>query len=176
MKAVFLGCTCILSIWGFLPPNVPGEQNIQAAPCPTVVTLLVTQFIFNVPIAELPRLEVRQCGSEEELQIVAWKNKAKMPSLVIDTYDHTVVQAVARANIFVIETTGGPRDLVYVIVYRGGEPTLALKSVTKGTANVSIGETQLNLVISGIFSGDANPRTETYSFKLSEKDLFPKNR
>jgi hypothetical protein len=73
-----------------------------------------------------------------------------------------------------IETAGGAHDTVYAIVYRSGEPTLAVKTVTKGTANVSISQKQLGLVIWGIYAGDAKPLTETHNFELSLEDLLKK--
>ena len=138
--------------------------------------MLVTQLISDVQVKELPRVEVRQCGTEQVLQIVAWKEKSDVPSLVADTTDFTIVQSAARDNVFMIETSGGPRDIVWVVLYTNGIPPLELKRVIKGTAAVTINESLFTLVISGIYAGDAPPRTETHSYKLSLDDLFSPGR
>jgi hypothetical protein len=151
-----------------------GGPTSNPAPCPTVVTMLVPQFKLGTPITGLPRVELRQCGAEEILQIVAWKEKSDVPSLIVDTTDFTTVQVAARDNVFLIETTGGPRDIVFVIVYKSGNPALALKSVTKGTATVKITQTDFEILISGIYAGDLPPRTESHIFKLALKDLYEK--
>jgi len=92
------------------------------------------------------------------------------------TRDFTIVQSAARDNVFMIEISGGPRDIVWVVLYTNGIPTLELKRVTKGTAAVTINESLFTLVISGIYAGDAPPRTETHSYKLSLDDLFSPGR
>ena len=139
----------------------------QETPCPTLVGLLVTQFAFNTPVSDLPRVEIRQCGSFEALQIVAWEARSKVPALIVDTTDFTVVQSIARRNFYLIETTGGPRDRIYIIVFEKGKPRLALNRVTKGSAAVTINETYCEVVISGIYAGDAELRSETHKFELS---------
>lgn len=140
----------------------------QETPCPNLVGLLVTQFTFKATISELPRVEIRQCGTFEVLQIVAWEANSRLPSLILDTTDFTVVQSIARKNLYLIETTGGARNRIYIIVFEKGKPRLALKRVTKGTAKLTIGERHCEVVISGIYAGDAEPRTEKYKFDLSE--------
>jgi hypothetical protein len=95
--------------------------------------------------------------------------------LIVDTTDFTTVQVAARDNVFLIETTGGPRDIVFVIVYKSGNPTLALKSVTKGTATVKVTQTDFEILVSGIYAGDLPPRTESHIFKLALKDLYEKS-
>lgn len=144
---------------------VPQQKEL----CPTVAGLLVTQFVFNTPVSNLPRVEIRQCGSEEALQIVAWEAKATKPALIIDTTDFTVVQSIARKNLYVIETTGGARDRVYVINFEKGKPRLVLRRITKGTAAVTVNEKYCEIVISGIYAGDAEPRTERHKFDLSSR-------
>jgi hypothetical protein len=156
----------------FWSGHVSGGQSVSQGPCPVVGTMLVTQFISNMATDHLPRVEVRRCGSEEALQIVAWKENAELPSLIVNTTDFTIVQAVARENVFLIETTGGPRDIVWVIVYEKGDPKLALKRVTKGTAIVKTNDAQMDVVISGIWKGDGKSQSESHSFRLSLDDLF----
>src|SRR5438270_9521538 len=95
-------------------------QEPSQVVCGNVVGILVNQLSFGTPLSETARVELRQCGENvtEELQIVAWEANAVKPSLVIDTTDFTVVQTAGRQNIYVIETTGGPRDRIYVILYQ----------------------------------------------------------
>jgi hypothetical protein len=162
-------------LWGFVCSlQALSQQDIDNSPCPTISTILITQFKFGSSITELPRVELRQCGAEQSLQIVAWKEKEKAPSLIIDTTDFTVVQVAARSNAFLIETTGGSRDFVFVIIYKNGSPTLALKSVTKDTATVEIHKASIDISVSGIYAGDREPRAERFSYKLSLDDLFRK--
>lgn len=144
------------------------QSSSRQTPCPTVVSLLVSQLVFGIPVSNLPRVELRQCspGTSESIQIVAWEKDGKTPSLTIDTTDFTVVQAVVRKNVYLIETTGGPRDRVYVIAYEKGKPVLKLMRVTKGTAKVTITNDAISVVIPDIYAGDAEPRTEMHEFPL----------
>jgi hypothetical protein len=141
-------------------------QNMMAEPCSQIAGMLVTEFTYQTPLSELPRVEIRQCGanSSETLQIVAWERGRSKPTLVLDTSDFSIAQSLARDNVFVIETSGGSRDQVYVIAFRGGMPVLELKRVTKGSANICINATSVDVEIYGIFAGDAPPRTETHKF------------
>jgi len=132
-----------------------------------MVGLLVTELVYETPLRALPRVEIRQCETPSgTLQLLAWEPRATSPTLVIDTTDLTIVQSVARGNTYVIETTGGPRDRVYVIQYEDGRPKLRLMRVTKGTATITVGQDSIQLVISGIYAGDAKPLTETYRYAL----------
>lgn len=143
-------------------------QETPAVLCKNVVGVLVNQFKFQTPLAKTPRVELRQCGENvvEALQIAAWESNASSPSLVIDTTDFTVVQTAARQNIYVIETTGGPRDRIYVILYESGKPKLQLQRVTRGTAKITMTRDLLEMEIPDIYTGDAPPRTESYRYAL----------
>jgi hypothetical protein len=123
---------------------------------------MVPQFVMNVPTSELRRVELRKCGPgiSESLQIVAWEQKTDAPGLVIDTMDFTVVQAVMCGRVFVIETTGGSRDLVYVIVYTAEGPKLALERVTKARAEITSDGKSIRLNVPDTGTG----KTETFSF------------
>jgi hypothetical protein len=138
------------------------------SPCDRLVELLATQFVYGVSSTQLPRVEVRQCAPEGSatIQLVAWGQGQSTAPLVVSTGDFGVVQAVARANVFVVETGGATRDQVFVIVYSRGQPRLALQRVTKGTATVTVNRDSLELVIPGIYAGDAPARTETYHYDL----------
>jgi hypothetical protein len=151
-----------------------GEQTNNQLPCTTVDTMLVTQFIANTATDKLPRVEARRCGIEEKLYIVGWREDEAIPALVIDTTDFVIVQAVARGNVFLLETTGGSRDIIWVVVFKKGTPKLELKRVTKGTAKVTLDETHMHIIISGIWAGDEEPITERYDFSLSLGELFLK--
>jgi len=148
-----------------LPPILLG-QGKEVALCPTVVGIIVNQFTFQVALSETPRVEIRRCGENETLQIAAWQANAPEPSLLVDTTDFTVVQTAARQNVYVIETTGGPRDRIYVVLYQNGKPTLKLQRVTRGTAKITMTRDSLDLVIPDIYAGDAQARTETYHYDL----------
>ncbi len=123
---------------------------------------MVSQFVMNVPTSELQRVELRKCGPgiSENLQIVAWEQKAAAPGLVLDTKDFTVVQAVMSGKVFVIETTGGPRDRVYVIVYTTEGPKLALERVTKAQAKITSDGKVIRLDVPNTWTG----KTEQFSF------------
>lgn len=146
-----------------------GQPSRTSAPCPKVVGLLVTRFVYGTPVSKLPRVEIRQCGDgSEALQIVAWEAQARRPSLVVDTTDFTVVQMAARGSSYVIETTGGSRNRIFVITYNRGKPLLAVRRITKGTATLKLDSVSLEIVIDGIYAGDAEPRKETHVFKLND--------
>ena len=142
-------------------------------PCGQVVGLLATEFLYRVPNSELPRVEIRQCdpGEAGTIQLVAWPSGSKGPTLVVNTDDFGVVQAVARANTFVVETGGATRNQVFVIVYNRGEPRLVLKRVTKGTARVDVTGSEIDLVIDGIYAGDNPPRRESLHFVLDKNGM-----
>jgi hypothetical protein len=130
--------------------------------CPEVVGVMVPQFIMNVPNSRLERVELRKCGPgrTEDLQIIAWERNSLHPTLVVDTTDFTVVQYVMSGRVFVIETTGGPRDRVFVILYEHGKPSLVLQRVTKARAEIlSDGKT---VRVSVLNSGTG--KKETFSF------------
>lgn len=117
-----------------------GQTRTDVAACPEVITNLIPQRVFKKPTRLLRRVEIRSClpGETENLQFVAWENNAMKPSLVVTTSDETIVQLVMSGDVFVIETTGGSHDSVFVIQYGGaesfrhGKPRLALDAVTKG--------------------------------------------
>lgn len=150
------------------PRMAAAQPAFEEVPCSTVVGTLVTQLVFRTPLSGIPRVELRQCapGTSENIQIVAWEPNRKIPSLVIDTSDFSVVQTAARGNFYLIETTGGPRNRVFVIVYEAGKPTLKLKRVTRGTAKISMTNDAVTVVVPDIYAGDAEPRTETHRFPL----------
>jgi hypothetical protein len=143
-------------------------QTASPQLCASTVVILVNQFTFQRSLLETARVELRRCGESvsENLQIVAWETGASKPTLIVDTTDFTVVQTAARQNIYVIETTGGPRDRVFVVLYEQGKPVLKLQRVTRGTARITLSRDNLELVIPDIYNGDAPPRTETYRYAL----------
>ncbi len=155
------GCLLILvpMTWG---------ETAPATLCKTVVGRLVNQLTFKIPISETARVELRRCAEmgSGTLQIAAWEARASIPSLVIDTTDFTIVQTASRQNVYVIETTGGPRDRVYVVLYENGKPTLKLQKVTRGSATITMAQDALELVIPDIYAGDSPPRTENYRYPL----------
>jgi hypothetical protein len=142
-------------------------------PCEEVVGLLATEFRYKVPILALPRIEIRQCNPNDSatIQLVAWRADSKDPSLLINTDDFGVVQAIARANVFIIETGGATRDQVFVITYVRGEPKLAWKRTTKGSARVVISASAIDVLIDGIYAGAEPPRSESQHFALDETEM-----
>lgn len=137
--------------------------------CGTIVGLYQLEFRYEQPASQSARVEVRQCHEQAEaLQIVAWSSRAGKPDLVIETSDFVVTASAFRSNVAVIETTGGSRDQVYVLVYEKGKPHLALRRSMKASALVTLSDGTLHLVIPGIYAGDAPPRTEEHDFKLSD--------
>lgn len=126
----------VLSVSGLF---LQARASQESALCEEIVTTLVPQFIFKVPTSDLERVEIRKCfpGLADSLQLVAWQRAARKPSLVLETTDFTIVQLVMSGRVFVVETTGGTRDIVWVITYQSGVPKLALKAITKGYAVVT---------------------------------------
>ena len=139
-----------------------GEQSPEV--CARLVGLLTSDFIYHVPNTALERVEVRQCdaGAGEALQLVAWERHAKAPSLVLDTKDFGVVQAVNKGTVYVIEAGGGPRDHVYVIIYDAGKPKLALQRVTRASAEILVGVAAVRVRIPNTWTG----KTEVFSFPV----------
>lgn len=141
--------------------------------CGALAGMLVTDFPYGKPVSELPRVEVRQCPPEASgvIQIDAFASGAAEPALVIDTGDFGVVQAIARANVFVIETGGATRDQVFAITYQRGTPQLSLRRTTRGTANVTVRQDSIEIEIGGIFRGFAPPGKEISRFHLDLEEI-----
>jgi len=167
-KGVLL--TIVLSASGF--GGALGDERA----CDTVVGLLATEFIYKEPNSRLARVDIRQCSPEgsSTIQLAAWREGELRPALIVNTDDFGVVQVAARANVFIIETSGGTRDQVFVIQYVRGEPKLILRRTTKGTARITITGRAVDLVIEGIFAGDEPPRTEVQHYTLDMEALRPR--
>lgn len=154
-------------IWISMQTAVFGSQTSDAnRVCSEVVGLLATDFQSGAKSSEGPRIEVRQCSAETgaHLQILAWQGRGSRPTLMLDTNSFGVVQAAAKSNIFLVETGGATRNTVFVIEYKGGEPKLVVKRVTRGTAKIAIEGNSFEVTIGEIFDGDSPPRSETYRF------------
>jgi hypothetical protein len=144
-----------------------GQTNItEQCSVTETVGILLTDVQYLKPLSELARVEIIRCGPDDKLLIKAWEQDATKPALLIDTSDFSIVQTFARDNVFVVVTSGGSRDQVYVITYRNGKPTLALKQVTKGGMNLSVDRHVVRIIIDGIYAGDEPPRSETHDFRL----------
>ncbi len=141
--------------------------------CESIVGLLATEFLYKVSNSRLPRVEIRQCSPYEAgaIQLAAWRAGDRSPALIVNTDDFGLVQTVARANVFVIETGGATRDQVLVIRYSHGRPELALKRMTRGTARVNVSASAIDVHIDGIYNGDGAERTESQHFELDPNGM-----
>ncbi len=144
---------CVIAAIG-LPERLQGQLlKMDRDVCPEIVTTLVPQRVFKRPTNSLQRLEIRSClpGETENLQFVVWENNATKPSIVATTSDEAIVQIAMSGGVFVIETTGGSRDFLFVIVYEGGtsfrngKPRIALQAVTKGRAAIRTSQTRVSV-------------------------------
>ncbi len=151
------------------------QSSTLQAPCPTMVGELSTYFVNGKPNSQLARVEIRQCSPEEgyKIQVVAWPSGRRQSPLVIDTDGLGVTQAVASANIFVIETGGGMADQVFVIGYEDGKPRLLQRGVTTESAEVKTSAKALDLLIPEFSIGGAPPRTARYHFNLDFEAMKP---
>jgi TonB family protein len=151
------------------------QSSTPQAQCPTIVGELATYFVNGKPSSKLARVEVRQCSPEEgyKIQLVAWPSGRQQSPLVIDTAGFGVTQAVASANMFVIETGGGMTDQVFVIGYEHGKPRLLQRGVTTESAEIKTSAKALDLLIPEFSIGGAPPRTARYHFKLDFEAMKP---
>jgi TonB family protein len=151
------------------------QSSPPQAPCPTIVGVLATYFVNGKPNSKLARVEVRQCSPEEgyKIQLVAWPSGRQQSPLIIDTDGFGVTQAVASANIFVIEAGGGTADQVFVIGYEHGKPRLLQRGVTTGSAEVQTSAKALDLLIPDFSIAGAPPRTARYHLKLDFEGMEP---
>jgi hypothetical protein len=151
------------------------QSSPPQAPCPTIVGVLATYFANGKPNSRLARVEVRQCSPEEgyKIQLVAWPSGRQQSPLIIDTDGFGVTQAVASANIFVIEAGGGMADQVFVIGYEDGNPRLLQRGVTTGSAEVQTSAKAVDLLIPDFSIAGAPPRTARYHFKLDFEGMEP---
>ena len=144
----------------------PGTQTCET------VGVLSTAFGYRSRFAKQARVEIRRCKhntGDLTLDILAWAQDSSKPELVIHTGDFGVVQSIGRDNVFVIETGGATTDQIYVIGYRNHRPRLLLRRVTRGTAEMSVAESSIGLLIKGIYAGDEPPRTERHTYQLDPK-------
>ena len=151
-------------------------QSHEAAtkPCPIVVVKLATEFIYQVSQATLPRVEVRHCdGVSDTLQLAAWQRNGSMPALIVDTGDFGVIQAAARGNVFVIETSGATTDTVYLIDYEHGRPKLILKRVSHETAEMRVTDDAIELTITGLSLFGQPDRTEQHRYLIDPHAMDP---
>jgi hypothetical protein len=155
--------------------GIGAQDSTLQAPCPTIVGELATYFVNGKPSSQLARVEVRQCSPEEgyKIQLVAWPSGRQQSPLIIDTDGFGVTQAVASANIFVIEAGGGMADQVFVIGYENGKPRLLQRGVTTESAEVKTSAKALDLLIPEFSIGGAPPRTARYHFKLDFEAMKP---
>jgi TonB family protein len=156
--------------------GIGAQDSTLQAPCPTIVGELATYFVNGKPSSQLARVEVRQCSPEEgyKIQVVAWPSGRQQSPLVIDTHGgFGVTQAVASANIFVIEIGGGMADRVFVVGYENGKPKLLQQGVTTESAEVKTSAKALDLLIPEFSIGGAPPRTARYHFNLDFEGMNP---
>jgi len=135
--------------------------------CPSVITALVPQLTFRRPVTDLRRVEIRSCrpGTAENLQLVAWEERSPKPSLIVETYDLTVIQVLMRCNIFVIETARGAYDTVNVIVYESGKARLALQQTVRDPAIIlTTPDDQVKVTLTPIHA-----KTRTYAYSITNE-------
>jgi hypothetical protein len=155
-----------------LAPTAFGAEH----PCEKLVGLLATDFVYRIANSELARVEIRQCSPADSgtIQLVAWSAGSATPALLVNTDDFGVVQTVARANVFIIETGGATRDQVFVIIYNRGQPRVALRQITRGSAHIKVDAAVINVDVDGIYAGDSPPRAESRRFDLDPGGTKPK--
>jgi hypothetical protein len=97
--------------------------------CPDVVTDLVAGINGQTSVSGLPHVEIRRCPPENAVQIVAWKSRAKHPSLTLNVARFSFGPILMDGNVFVIVCRGS-YDYVVVIQYEHGEPKVAFEDST----------------------------------------------
>ncbi|MEW5979461.1 MAG: hypothetical protein AB1898_27005 [Acidobacteriota bacterium] len=147
-------------------PGQAQRPTRQVTLCEEVVGLFVPRFMFKVPAKTLARIEIRMCGPgvSETLQLVAWERNSNDPSLIIDTTDFTLVRSFMGGNVFVAETTGGPRYRLFVIVYRSGKPDLALRRVSTDRCELSVDSKAIHLRV----TDSRYNKEEKFTFKTDD--------
>jgi hypothetical protein len=129
--------------------------------CPELMTTLVVKRLPDRPTAGQRRLEIRSCqpGVVGNLQLVAWEAGSRTPSLVVETYDYTVVELVMRGNVFVIETAHDAYDTVLVIVFEKGGARLALKETVRTLAKIETSGEAVKVTVTHL-----NKKQDTYVY------------
>ena len=157
----------------------PASQHIDTpADCSELVGLLLPDADYDVVASKQPRVELYRCSQNNgaNIRIVAWEAGARKASLTVDSYQLAVVQTAARHNIFVVETGGGSRNEVVIIVFRAGRPQLVAQQRTKGTAELRVSESAFDVKIVGIWAGDAPERVKEYHFSPDIDELSHRER
>lgn len=106
------------------------NRATEGQPCQHVLTDMVPDLKPNVPKDRLAHVEIRWCEpAGPPLQIVAWKERAASPSIVLGIYRDTVESYLVADNVFAMVFPGG-YDTVVVIQYARGEPRVAFTDST----------------------------------------------
>jgi hypothetical protein len=98
------------------------------------------------PWEQQRRFELRQCGGDHII-VLAYANHSAEPSLVFDTGDGYPRYFAHIGNVVVFQSIGGASDHVYVFVFEGSKPSLALKTATKGLIQVKQSEKAILVVV-----------------------------
>jgi hypothetical protein len=148
------------------PPVWPAAPRTAqpTEPCSALISTLVPQLIFGRTLADLRRVELRSCqpGVSGNLQVLAWEARSQKPSLIVETYDFTVIQLFMRHNVFLIETARDAYNTVTIIVYDKSKPRLALQKTVRDPASLQVtgGEVRVTLT-------ETNGQTETHAYRLT---------
>jgi hypothetical protein len=123
------------------------------------------------PLESRQRFELRQCGGHLVLVDCFEKGKGT-PSLTFDTGDGYPRYLVHSFNVLVLQSMGGASDHVYVLLFKGGKPSVALKTATKDLIQVEqSGKTITATVPPPTYPGPdgrfpPTPRPKMYSFPI----------
>ncbi len=102
--------------------------------CPVIATMPAETRAVE-PLNQRQRFELRQCNGEN-IVLTAYERANATPSLVFDTGDAYPRLLTHVENVLVFQSMGGASDHVYVFAFKGGKPSVALRTATKDLIQV----------------------------------------
>jgi hypothetical protein len=125
----------------------PGSEGEGTKICADLVYLASPDVHFRSVRRDLKRVEVRRCRDARAnvLQLAAWKQGEKHPTILRDTDRFAVSQVVMFNDVVVVEFGGGGSNRLFVITFENGHPTIALEDGYKAYAQIET--TRLEVLI-----------------------------
>jgi hypothetical protein len=159
----------VLLYFGVVWPAVSAQAKTKPS-CPVIATL-PADTDWTEPLESRRRFQLRQCHGDPVLVDCFEKGKAT-PSLTFNTGDGYPRYLVHSFDVLVLQSMGGSADHVYVLLFNGGKPSLALRTATKGLIQVAQATRTITVIVppptypgpDGDFP--PTPKPKTYSFPI----------
>lgn len=133
-------CLLVTFVFGAL-----AQENLELCQ-PRLATLAPSLGVFE-DASSGPRVEIRRCPFDSAgngtIQLAAWKQAAKSPSLVFNSTGGGIRQLAMIQGVYAVEFLGGIATRVVVIEFDQGVPRLALDTDSKSTFTITSNPSRL---------------------------------